>query len=183
VRKVVVTLAASFLVVGSVFALVYLLTPLWHKCKFKRESVRLLCAAQSVEELQEVVAPLGIVFQFPDGSWIAIRYTDSHAWRAWSKAIAMDNLGRLYESDFHFCGSFAIYRQQKERYEDINELAPEEKRSGPQFAGILRQIDSLASSPNLAVARKQLPSLGFETFQGIDCSQNRASQESDALRK
>ena len=175
--KIVVMLVMSILVLASVSLVAYLLAPLWDKWKFERQSLRLLCKAHGVEELQKAVGPLGIVFKFSDGSWIAIRYKDSHAGPGWSKAIAMDSVGRFYESDFHFCGSFMVYRKEKQRYKGINELLPEEERIRPQFTGILRQIDSIASSPNLPRGREQLLSLGFEILQRADCSESRARDE------
>src|SRR4051812_43996917 len=59
----------------------------------RREAQRLLSAASTPQQLQEAVGSLGASYTFPDGSWLAIRYRDSHARGIWSVAIARDSGG------------------------------------------------------------------------------------------
>jgi len=144
------------------FVVVYFLAPVCHKWSFQRESERILRNVHNLERARKVVGPLGIVFAFPDGSWIAIRYRDSHGGVGWSKAVAVDSTGQLYESDVHYCGAFVIYRQEKQMWKQICEATGNEGQTDLQFSGLLGQIDALASCPNLRLARKKLVSLGFE---------------------
>jgi len=117
------------------------------------DSVRILQAAQTMNELDKAVGDLGIVLTFPDGTWMAIQYHDRHdpieEW--YSLAVIRDSEDRWFYSDYHFCGYLASYRhtimgKQEFTEEDITNFA---------------DIHAVATSPNLATARKNLKALNF----------------------
>lgn len=82
----------------------------WIRHETEAESFRTLAAAESVEDLREAVGHLGIVFEYPDGSWLALRYRDSHGVGMWSSTVGSDSGGNWYVCDYHFCGRFKTYR-------------------------------------------------------------------------
>ena len=115
-------------------------------------SVRILQAAKTTNELDKAVGDLGIVLTFPDGTWMAIRYTDRHEPDIFSLAVARDSEDGWFYSDHHFCGYLAAYRHTimgkqglREAYIDSN------------FEG----IHAVATSPDLPTARKNLKTLQF----------------------
>jgi hypothetical protein len=111
------------------------------------ESFRLLTQANTPEELREAVGSLGLFLELPDGSWIAIRYRDSHAMTGWSSAVALDSDGAWFISHEHFCGRFKGYRLQKENEQ------PDIPRD--------TELHALETSESLAAARAKLYTMGF----------------------
>jgi hypothetical protein len=103
----------------------------WSHEAAEAESFRHLTAANSVEELREVVGHLGPVFEFPDGSWVALRYRDSHGLFGWSSTVGRDSNGNWYTSDRHFCGLFKTHRHRRNEGEEgiVEVVAVEEART------------------------------------------------------
>jgi hypothetical protein len=124
----------------------------------ERYRARRALASASATELEHVVGPLGRVFRFPDGSWIAIRYRDSHSSPGWSLAVARDSAGKWFESREHFCGAFVILQ-------DLDEIARQSGdlplAIGDPPSNAAEWIRLLAASPDLAVARSLLTSSYF----------------------
>ena len=56
------------------------------------ESVATLRLANTMDELEAAVGPLGVVLRLQDGGWVAIRYLDSHAGTIWSSAVGLPAL-------------------------------------------------------------------------------------------
>jgi len=104
----------------------------------RRASYNLLAAAADRDALNNAVDRLGVLLELPDGEWIAIRYSDSHAWPGYSIAVALTSDGRWLESSYHYCGLFRGYKHHLER---VQEATTEEER------GIFE--DAIASRENL----------------------------------
>lgn len=121
----------------------------------RQQSQRLLAAASTQQQLKEAVGSLGAFFSFPDDSWMAIRYRDSHAGGIWSVAIARDSGGNWYQSREHFCGVFGKVRDELEYYAAISEPLPSTDDQKSAW------IQRLAASPNLATARERIESRYF----------------------
>ncbi len=142
---------------------------MWH-WRVRQESVAILSAAESPSDLQQAVGSLGIFIPLHDGSWIAIRYRDTHAGRLYSLAIARDSGGNWYKSTYHFCGSFNIYRIERKWQEDDQLERAESGETGPSPAirskgsETLATLDAVFSAPSLESGRRQLLKLGFKPF-------------------
>lgn len=119
----------------------------------QREARRLLSAASTPQQLQEAVGSRGAFFTFPDGSWLAIRYRDSHMGGVWSVAVARDSGGNWYQSRKHFCGSFEITRDLQELSSAIGVPPPSDECS--------HWILQLGASPDLETARRRVTSRYF----------------------
>ena len=99
----------------------------------RSESIDILAAATTRDELESAVGGLGVLLDLPDGEWIAIRYRDSHYSPGYSVAIALTSDGRWLESDYHFCAFFVMYRTYVERLRDAAEI------DGPELAQELEE--------------------------------------------
>ncbi len=113
----------------------------------ERESRRVLAAASTAQQLQAAVGSLGVFYTFPDRSWLAIRYRDSHA-SIWSVAVARDSGGNWYESREHFCAAFSVAQLEQRIPASVLPDTPSDAR-----AQWLRQ---LGASPDLGSARQCL---------------------------
>jgi hypothetical protein len=137
----------------------------WH-WRVRRESVAALSAAKTTNELQQVVGVLGVFIPIRDGSWVAIRYRDTHAGRIASLAVARDSGGNWFESDHHFCGAFAAYRERLRMEEIRSELAKlgetDTNLTTSARSDTFVALDAITSAASLDDARKQLSKLGFE---------------------
>jgi len=107
-------------------------------------------AARNASEREAATGYLGISLEYPDGSWLAICYNDSHHFPRWSAALALDSQGVLYRSKEHFCGLFSIYK----------DVVEQERRFGLEL-GEYRGLKAVATSPNLEAAREHLLKMGF----------------------
>ena len=125
----------------------------------QREAKRLLSSASTQQQLQAAVGPLGTVYSFPDNSWLAIHYRDSHGGGIWSIAIARDSGGNWYESREHFCGAFNAVRQIQKLSSTVG--SPTEESLDERGKWISR----LSASPDLQAARLQITSRYFTRIQ------------------
>jgi hypothetical protein len=121
----------------------------------RREAIRLLSAASTSQQLQEAVGSLGTFYTFPDSSWVAIRYRDSHSGGIWSVAVARDSGGDWYQSSEHFCGAFSIVRHLQKLSAALGE--PPEPPSDERG----KWIQQLGASPDLQSARQHITSRYF----------------------
>lgn len=132
--------------------------------RFTNESVRILEQAKDANDLKEAVGPLGIFLTFPDNSWMAIRYRDSHHGSLASSAVVLDSDGNWFHSNKHFCGAFAGYKSHLEKQEEV--------RVGMRELGDANSVDlvsdhsihPLANSNNLSLAHSRLSDLGFTEY-------------------
>ncbi len=116
-------------------------------------SFEILARAASPEELEEAVESLGLFLKYPDGSWLAIRYRDSHYYPMWSSSVARDSGGSWFTSQVHFCGRFQYYRHCKEQGEELREAF--------DLDPVRQLVRRLAEANTLAEARQRLVALGF----------------------
>jgi hypothetical protein len=121
----------------------------------ERWQARRALASASSAKLEDAVGPLGAVMRFPDQSWIAIRYRDSHLSPGWSLAVARDSEGKWFESDEHFCGHLGILRDLEEMARLSGDL-PSPLSDPP--ANRHEWLRLLAASPDLKTARQRLTS-------------------------
>ena len=123
---------------------------------------RLLAAAKSPTDLKTAVGSLGRVFVLGDGSWVAVRYTDSHAYPGYSCAVALDSGGHWFYSSQHFCGRFRIYAQTEKRTREFGSAHGDDEATVQRA---LRDQDqelyALASAATIDAARTQLLEIGF----------------------
>ena len=120
-----------------------------------REAVGVLKSTDDPKELAEKVLPRrGAMLEFDDGSWLAIRYQDTHAFKVQSYILARCSDGIWLEGDHHFCAALPRLREQVEK-EKL------QHRSGSEF-GVTNFVGSmtnhwmLADATNLDVARRVL---------------------------
>ncbi|MFA6544647.1 MAG: hypothetical protein WCS99_09500 [Limisphaerales bacterium] len=123
---------------------------------------RAFSRAKTPEELRGAVGHWGAFFPLRDGSWVAVRYTDTHAAPGYYCAIAHDSGGQWFYSSHHFCGRFRIYFQFEKR---TRELAAATGDTEAEVQSSLSRHDAqmfgLATATNLAAARAQLLTMGF----------------------
>jgi hypothetical protein len=154
--------AVALLAVGAVVLYRFVIDPLRWKSETRKESVRLLAAAQTTNELALAVGDLGLFLSFPDGAWMAIRYRERHAMGALSSAVARDSGGMSFFSEHHFCGYLSAYP----KIAEMQRAARKEAAQGwinkePNLLAGFEGIHALATAPDLAAARTNLQSLGF----------------------
>jgi len=151
-----------FLLVAGAATFMFLIHPRAFHASAKEESIRILLSAEDTNQLTQAVGRLGIVLTFPDQSWVAVRYCDSHSGGVVSSAVTRDSGGKWYESMRHFCGSFMNYPDAVMRYRDVNEdleaLGSEERY---EMDGFFADVHALACSSNLTQARQQLLAMDF----------------------
>ena len=123
---------------------------------------RILSRSHTREELQGAVGKLGGFFPLSDGSWVAVRYTDSHSWPGYSCAVALDSAGQWLNSNHHFCGRFRSFQTETEKYRELDTALG---GNGGEFQRMTTEqypeMFALSSSTNLAAARAQLLKMGF----------------------
>ncbi len=123
---------------------------------------RILSRSHTREELQGAVGKLGGFFPLSDGSWVAVRYTDSHSWPGYSCAVALDSEGQWFNNNHHFCGRFRSFQTETEKYLELDAALG---GKGGEFQLMTTEqypeMFALSSSTNLAAARAQLLKMGF----------------------
>lgn len=156
------------------FAYVFLIYPAtWHSST-RRDSVRVLAAAQSLSQLTNAVGDLGWFVELTNHEWIAIRYRDTHSGFVSSSAVARDSGGEWFESERHFCGRFQYWPHLKEQIqgdEEQRKLTPEWFTNGIRMADeggghfpSYRELIAVESAQDLAGARLALEKIGFRKF-------------------
>ena len=136
------------------------------KNQYKRslsESRQLLGSAETVEEREAAAGRLGGYFEFRDGSWVIIRYRDTHTFPGYSMALALDSSGIWYLSRKHFCGRIMGYKREKEIFIRMAaELGdPTMEEVDAQLKERFPHLHSLAESQDLTEAQSRLLSMGF----------------------
>lgn len=160
--------------VAGFLAYVYLIYPATWSSSKRRESVRILSAAESTNELTNVVGSLGWFVQLTNHQWIAIRYRDTHSGFVGSSAVARDSGGAWFESKRHFCGRFQYWPRLKDQAlgeEEQRRMTPEwltnrvslADEKGGMFPSY-REMIAIESAPDLESARRALQRIGFREF-------------------
>ncbi len=167
VKRILKIIAATVLLLVAVLALyLFVISPLTWKASVTMESIRILKAAQTTNELAEAVGYLGTFLTFPDGSWMAIRYRDLHSGGVFSSAVARDSGGDWFQSDYHFCGYFKAYPDRLEDQLGLEEAVAEGLlTNAPNVMTGFEGIHALATSPDLASARQNLLALDFKRME------------------
>ena len=166
-KRIMKIIAATVLLLVAAFALfLFVIHPLIWRARVKHESIQILEAAQTTNDFAEAVGRLGIFLTFPDESWIAIRYRDSHSGGVNSFAVARDSEGTWYQSSDHYCGRFLNYRAEAERHVEINAAFREMGSSetydlNPYFT----EVHTIANSHDLEQARNNLLAMGFKKME------------------
>lgn len=151
--------AAVFIVL--VFA-ISLILPVIAPLQARKESMRILSEAKDVAQRQEAVGSLGILLEYTNGQWIAIRYRDSHSWPGWSSAIAQDSDGRFYESRKHFCGRLRGYAKMAGLEREMSvEWASQGETNTVDYLSKHGEIHTVASADGLQNAVPLLLKMGF----------------------
>ena len=163
-KKKVITIAVAGVCLVALFVVVFpgcaaaIIGPPLDKAKARRA----LSRAKTPEELRAAVGKLGAFFPLPDGSWVAIRHTDSHAAPGYSCAVAHDSGGQWFFSSYHFCGRFRNYVRYEEQTRKLGlNLGESEEEIHGHMARTDAQMFALANATNLASARAQLLTMGF----------------------
>jgi len=124
---------------------------------------RALSTAKTPEELRAAVGRLGAYFPLRDGSWVAVRYTDTHAAPGYSCAVARDSGGQWFYSSRHFCGRFRIYFKLENQTRRLaTALGESEEQIRQSMARTAPEMFALANATNLVAARAQLLAMGFK---------------------
>lgn len=131
--------------------------------RVEHDAVAELAACTSRSQFDDAVGHLGVVLDIADGSWIAIRYDDSHYY-CYSSATAVDSKGQWYRSREHFCGLFSIYRRVREDIAacDDQTLVPYLEKRYPED---IRRIETQTLLPDACLL---LIELGFQRIDGPD---------------
>ena len=137
---------------------------MWHR-RNRQEALTILSAAKTTYEVEQAVGNLGIFIPLRDGSWIAIRYRDTHRGYLASLAIARDSGGNWYESDHHYCGEFIAYKHDRRESEELHSepAEPGEVATNARSESFAA-LDAVFNAPSLEVGRQRLLKLGFETI-------------------
>ena len=161
-----ITVVGVLLLIAAYLLSMFVVYPLAWKSRERKESIHVLETAQTEDELAHAVGRLGIFLTFPDDSWLAIRYRDTHQGTVICSAVAHDSGGAWFESSHHFCGRFMRYpdavERQKEAEKEIEKLG--ETFTVDYLVGF-EDIHHLATAPDLETARTHLVSLGFRQME------------------
>lgn len=156
IQLILTTIAAAVLYVGFLHH--------WTRPYFaRRDSIRILAAATTEQEFKRASNSLGAFLTFPDHSWLALRYVDSHAGGIWSVAMARDSGGNWYESREHFCGTLGTVREHQLWLFDKQESPDSAGDPDPEPPGKhSKWLRFVSDSPNLETARQRLISEYFK---------------------
>lgn len=171
-RVIKIILIAVFLIITGLYTLIFFIYPVTWRSYTRHESVKILTAAKTTNELTKAVGHLGLFMPLTNGEWIAIRYTDVHSIPICSGAVARDSGGGWFESKRHFCGSLPFWprlKMEAEADEEQRKLTPEwftnrvskaesDNGSFPSY----REMMAIESASDLESARHALKKIGFK---------------------
>ena len=161
-----IAIAVILVIVGMFVDLSFGDPLFWHGAH-RRESIRILSAAKTPQELRAAVGKYGAFIEPTNGGWVAIRYTDTHSGSVQSMTVVRDSDGKWFESRRHFCG--VLQNNASNSIADYLRLQPELPDAFPTQTnahGIPSpdQLIPLFHATNVDAARKQLLTLGFKEF-------------------
>lgn len=173
-RIIKIIFISVFLVIAGLYTLIFFIQPVTWRSYTRRESIKILTAAKTTNELSKAVGHLGLFMSLTNGGWIAIRYEDMHSIPICSSAVARDSGGDWFESKRHFCGSLPFWprlKMQVDGEEEQRKLTPEwftnrvskadsDNGSFPSY----REMLAIESAPDLESARHALQKIGFKEF-------------------
>jgi hypothetical protein len=168
-------LAVSILTVAGFLYYEEVISPkMWYPWT-RNDSIRILTAAQTKNDLKQVLS-WGAFIPLTNGSWIAIRYRDSHLGGIFSCAVARDSGGGWFESDRHFCGSLSGFWSELKIREGMTKeemLAADIRpltnlvylgRSDYSHVPTIDELEPIALAPDLESARRELVRVGFRVM-------------------
>ena len=161
-----ISTAVIILITLGVFAYSYYSGPASWTAQTQRESVEVLTRATSAQQLEEAVKPYGVFVQATDGSWVAVRYRDTHYFSLiQSLAIAKDSGGRWFACDRHFCGWLNSFAKERARGQDPSLLWDMFPATGGRNgqAGY-EKMETLFAATNLDALRVALKQMAFQEF-------------------
>lgn len=134
--------------------------------RVRGDAVKALSAAHTQDELRAATGELSTCLHMPDGSWIAIRYRDTHHYPNWSLAVALCSDGTWYQSERHFCGSLQSYESERKL---IKSGEMDATTAAASIQNLLeRELGGkfwlVEESGNLAAGKQCIESLGFSPF-------------------
>jgi hypothetical protein len=110
VRFVLVKAVSLFVLGGFVGFWIYVVTALYTVEEYvfpkraRHDAVKALTSTNSTNKLAALKGTFGKFFSFDDGSWLVVRYKDTHSGFVGSYALTRDSDGKWLESKYHFCG-------------------------------------------------------------------------------
>lgn len=127
---------------------------------YRDESVAVLRPASAPGEVEQAIAPDGVVLHVRDGSWIAVRCCSASG-----GTVARDSGGTWFEGTRPFRLELAHYQfWERARARGKAEQDPDWSESTFLSVGLNRQLDAIEQSADLAQARQRLKELGFREF-------------------
>jgi hypothetical protein len=164
IKLIIITVVS---LVAIVVIYTFVIHPITWKIHADKNAIQVLQQVQTTNELAQVVGDLGVFLTFQDGSWMAIKYSDSHAGRVVSSAIIRDSEDQWYSSDYHFCGYFTVYKERVEAAKRIENLTDEDLSKGANSLAMagFEDIHQLIISPDLKTARKNLEPFNVEKLE------------------
>jgi hypothetical protein len=146
--------AVSLLLAGAIGYAIYSASIPWED-SIRRQSVRILSAATTSNELQAAVGQYGVLLTLSNGSWIAIRHREMFE-PSRALAIARDSDGKWFESRRQFSGGLTYYPLSK---------LPGTSTRPRQLTPECFELERVASSPTLNEARAELLKMNFTPLQ------------------
>ena len=174
-RKLIAILFLSLLVLlGAAVVYYAVIYPRNWYFRTRAESVRILTAAQTTNDLQRTdTLSWGSFIPLTNGSWIAIRYRDSHLGGIFSCAVARDSAGGWFESSRHFCGMLSGFGSELKMRQGMSaeemraaNIEPftnriSTVRTNSLDVPTLDELVPLALAPDLQSAHGEMTKIGF----------------------
>ena len=154
-------IAVVILALPAFFLYALVIYPVIRPTLWRWESTSALQNANDEASLRKAVGGLGAFVPLQDGSWIAIRYNDTHAGSNDSLAIARDSAGGWFESTHHYCAELGGFGRWVEAQESGDPLEIE-MFEGMTFDNGHGDLRDIYTAPDLASARAALLAAGFK---------------------
>jgi hypothetical protein len=165
-RALKISIGAAVVIALCGYIYFFLFVPYAWRADTRKASIEVLSKSQSHEQLEEAVKPYGVLVYAKDGSWVAIRYRDTHYTSPiQALAIGKDSGGRWYSCDRHFCGWLTAFARERARG-----LSPDLLKDGfPMTGGRKGQVgydrmEALFSAADLKSLRDALMQMDFQEF-------------------
>lgn len=130
--------------------------------KARKEAVEFLTTSTQSELRSQC-----LFYSLADGSWIAIRYRDSHGFPGvYSLSVARCSDGTWFESSHHYCGTNTFARRFDEHLADMRAYASPDEVEAFRMAQFednleLRKLVAIHEAPDLESAKRLLEGVHF----------------------
>ena len=151
---------AIIALIGLLLVYTFLIEPVIWRSKNRSELIAILKQAIGPDQQEPIAGGTGLAVTYPDGSWLTIRYRDTHAGSVSSIAIAHDSAGGWHESTEHYCALLGAARDIAAGRNGIRipEPPPPEAKGRHYWSSNLAAI---VNSETLNEATHHLKQLGF----------------------